>query len=219
DTAKVGSNVRLIVTASVGGISRSVQTLLASTGLVDKAVYTTQDVFNVSAKDSLGNVDDDLKVSLADSIPSIDLPALYALSTVQENDESGTFQPNNGYPNGSFYRPDGVTPNVTHCSGNLRVRGNRTVWGIFVVEGWVRIDGNAQVNGIIYVVNDNTTTIHGGGNPSTPSILGGIVSNGDIMGTGNHVYAQHWPEFMRVFCGFMRFPDGSGYQIVSWEYL
>jgi len=214
------SDVLLTVMASLDGVDRGIEVLLApGKGLVDLAIYTTGHVFNVSGKDSLGNTDPDMVVTQAESVPTIDEAALTAMSTAQGHDQfDAVFKPADGYPNGSFYQADGVTPNVTHVMNDFQVLGGRTVYGIFVVEGDVTLNGNSRIEGVIYLPNPTSTIIHGGGDPSESTITGGLVSHGDIWGTGNHISVQHWPEFMREFCKYQTGPDQSTV-IISWIYI
>jgi len=222
DTSSVSgtSQILLNVLASVGEFDRRIRIRLTpGSGLVDKAIYTTGDVFNVSGKDSLGNDDPDLVVTNASSIPTIDEATLAAMSTAQGYDQFDLlFTPVDGYPNGSFYQPDGVTPNVTHVMNDFKVEGGRTIYGIFVVEGDVVLNGSARIEGVIYLPNTTSTIITGGGNPTESTITGGLVSHGDIQGFGNHISVQHWPEFMRVFCNYQTGSDPAT-TVVSWEYL
>lgn len=222
DTTDVpgSSDIYLYVFADVDGVERKIRIRLsAGTGLVDKAIYTTGHVFNVSGKDSTGADDPDRVVTQASSVPEIDEATLAAMSTAQGHDQAvAEFDPADGYPNGSFYQPDGVTPNVTHVLNDLSVGGGRTIYGIFMVQGNVTLHGSSRINGVIYLPNPTSTIITGGGDPSESTITGGLVSHGDIWGTGNHISVQHGPEFMRVFCTFQIGPDQPP-DVIKWEFL
>lgn len=217
-----GSNeIELTVMANVGGTARGIIIQLQPGGkLADMAIFTTDDVFNVAARDSAGNLDPDRCVTNADSVPEIDQAALDSLSTDQGHDQTDTtFVPDDLYPDGSFYRPDGVTPNVTHVFNDFEVLGGRTIYGIFVVEGNVTLHGSARIEGVIYLPNPTSTIITGGGNPSESSITGGIVSHGDISGTGNHISVKHGPGFMNTFCEFQIGPDPIDFKRINWQYI
>jgi len=218
DTTRSGQETSLFINSVYGDLSSRLRIRLKSNDMSGNAVYSTGTVFNVDARDSVNTRDPSLITQAADSIPTIDVGTLSALATAQGNVEGGTFQPNNGYPSGSFFQADGVTPTVTWVNGNLRVRGNRTVYGIFVVTGWVRLDGNARVQGIIYMPNNQLLTIHGGGNPSGSSVTGGVVSEGNLVGFGNHVNVRHEPTFMRTFSKYIT-GQLPGFKILAWEYL
>lgn len=220
-TSVVGSaEVLLYVTATVGDIQSRLRLRVSpGTGLVDKAIYTTGHVFNVTGKDSTGTNDPSRVVTQAPSVPAIDEAALAAMSTPQGHDQfDALFTPSNGYPDGSFYRPDGVTPNVTHVMNDFKVKGGRTIYGIFVVEGDVVLNGSARIEGVVYLPNPTSTIITGGGDPGESSITGGLISHGNIQGFGNHISVKHWPEFMGVFCQYQIGPDSPG-QVTGWEYL
>jgi hypothetical protein len=213
--------IELIVTANAGGTERGIIIRLQPSGkLADMAIYTTGDVFNVAARDSAGNLDPDRCVTNADSVPEINQAALDSLSSDQGHDQAAPlFTPDDMYADSSFYRPDGITPNVTHVFNDFEVLGGRTIYGIFVVEGNVILHGSARVEGVIYLPNPTSTIITGGGNPSESSITGGIVSHGDISGTGNHISVRHGPGFMRTFCEFQIGPDPPGFKKINWQYI
>ena len=186
----------------------------------DYAIFTEGDVFDVSAKDSTGTLDPDRAVTNADSIPTMDQNALDSLSTDQGHDQfDDPFTPEDEYPDSSFYRPDGVTPCVTHVMNDLVVQGGRTVYGIFVVEGNVILHGSSRIQGVIYLPNPTSTIINGGGSPSESTITGGIVSHGDITGFGNHISVTHNPGFMREFCEFQIGPDPLTMPVIRWQYF
>ena len=214
------SDIILDVMASNATVNRGIRIRISTGGVMaDKAIYTTGHVFNVTAKDSTGTADPTKLVHQASSIPTIDEASLAAMSTAQGHDQWGTpFTPLTGYPNGSFYQPDGVTPNVTHVMNDMVVGGGVEIHGIFVVEGHVTLHGSSRVDGVIYLPNPTSTIITGGGIPTESSITGGIVSHGDISGFGNHISVTHWPEYMAIFCVFQTGADIMS-AIVNWQYI
>ncbi len=222
DTSEVSgsSDIILTIMATAGNTERGIQIQVTpGTGLVDKAIYTTGEVFNVSGKDSLGNPDPTRVVTQADSVPSINEDSLLAISQAQGLDTTtASFVPPTGYPAGSFYQPDGVTPNIIYVTGDMVVGGGITVWGIYVVTGNVTVHGSARINGVLYLPNETSTLITGGGNPSQSTITGGIISHGNITGTGNHISVKHNPEYMRAFCDFQTGADPAAI-VVQWSYI
>ena len=183
----------------------------------DFAIFSTGDIDNVNALDENGDPDPTLMVENAPTMPEIDDETLLAMAAAQGNVKTAeTFEPAHGYPNFNFYRT-GTTPNVTHCTGNMRVRGGRTVYGIFVVEGDITLDGSARVVGVLYMINPGHFVIHGGGSPSESSITGGVVANGDIDGTGNHITVYYNPEYMGIFETFET--GQQAVRVISWEML
>ncbi len=215
------TDILLVVQADVENANRAIEIEISNPGrLRDKAVYTTGNVFNVAGRDSLGNTDPSRVVTLADSVPSIDETTLEAMSLAQGHTQSASnFKPSNNYPSTSFYQPDGVTPNVTHVQNDMTVQGGRDIYGIFVVDGNVTAHGSSRIYGIVYLPNPTSTVITGGGNPSQSTINGGIVSHGNISGTGNHISVKHWPEYMDVFCSFLLYPGNLVFQVVDWRYI
>lgn len=230
DTSDVegSSDVLLTITAVAGEAKKEIEVLLsAKNRLVDKAIYTKGDVFNVTGKDSAGNPDSDVVITKADTIPSIDIDTLKTMATNQGHfipsdsiPADSAFAPDTNYPESSFYWSGGggTTPNVTYVEGDFTVKGSRDVYGIFVVEGNVTLHGSARVFGVIYLPNPSSTLITGGGNPGESSITGGIISHGDISGTSHHISVQHNPEYMRAFCEHQVGEDPSEFKVVSWVY-
>lgn len=221
DTSSVSGSeeVLLTVIGTVDDIQRGFLIHLIPIKLMDKAIFTTGDVNNVSGKDSLGTIDPDMVVTDAGSVPTIDEATLAAMSTAQGHDQSdATFSPGDGYPNGSFYQPDGVTPNVTHVLHDFKALGGKTLYGIFVVEGNVILNGSSRIQGVIYLPNQTSTVITGGADPTESTVTGGLISHGDIYGIGNHISVIHCPEYMRAFCQFQSGPDRLR-AVISWEYI
>jgi hypothetical protein len=183
----------------------------------DFAIFSTGDIEKVNSLDENGDPDPNLMVENAPTMPDIDDQALLDMAAAQGNVKTAaTFEPAHGYPNFNFYLT-GTTPNVTHCTGNMRVRGGRTVYGIFIVEGNITLDGSARVVGVLYMINPGHILIHGGGSPSESSVTGGIIANGDIDGTGNHITVYYNPEYMGMFETFET--GQQAVRVVSWEML
>jgi hypothetical protein len=222
DTSRVAgfSGVVLTVTSTLEKAEKQlIIRVLPGQGLRDKAIVTTGTVSGVVALDSL-RVEDPLRlISRADSIPTIKEDSLEMMSTMQGHDKFvATYKPPNGYPNGSFWQADGVTPNVTHVFGNLDLAGNEDFYGIFIVEGNVTLKGTTRFHGVLYLPNVKSTIIKGGGTPAGSTIEGAIVSHGDISGNGSHITVEHDPTFMNVFCRFQKYPDNLQNTIVLWCY-
>ena len=145
----------------------------------------------------------------------IDDQALYNLAASQSHIETGSnFSPAHNYPSGSFYY-SGQTPNVTHVLGDLLILENRTIYGIFYVEGGVTIEGNGTLDGVLYLPNESSTFIGGGGNSYPGSVIGGIISTGDIDGAGNHIYVQYEPAYLTDFSQYG--DTGASIVVYSWK--
>jgi len=48
-------------------------------------------------------------------------------------------------------------------------------------------------------VNNGSIVGHGGGSPTESSVTGGIVANGEVNGTGNHITVRYNSEYMGKF--------------------
>jgi hypothetical protein len=134
-------------------------------------------------------------------MPVIDDSTLIAMATAQSQVVVGDFEPPHGYPFFSFYY-SGTVPSVTYVQGDLKVQGGRTVYGIYLVEGDIILAGSSRVHGVLYLMNPNNVVIYGGGSPTESSVTGGIVANGDVDGTGNHISVHYNSEYMGVFGNF-----------------
>lgn len=203
-------------TGSYAGAARDIQILARyRPPLESLAVSTTGTVASVTTLDENSNPDPSLLSSEQDWSYDIDDQALYNLAASQSHLETGSsFSPANNYPNGSFFY-SGQTPNVTHVLGDLRIVGSRTVYGIFYVEGNIVIQGNATLEGVLYLSNDNSTFSHGGGSVFPGMVIGGVISTGDIDGTGSHIYVEYEPAYLTPFSQYG--DTGASIVVYSWK--
>lgn len=182
----------------------------------DFAIWAKDSVTNAGTNDAFGNPDSTLLVENAPFMPEIDYSGLTADAAAQGHVQAGDFAPPPNYPNSNFYFDLATIPNVTHVKGSLKVIAGRKVYGIFVVEGDVTIDGNARVEGIIYCPNPTSTVIYGGGNPNGASVTGGIVTYGTVDGTGNHIDVTYNPKYMKAFVKDYA-PTTPPIRVLSWQ--
>lgn len=162
------------------------------------AIFSTGNIDQVSALDELGDPAPGLLVENAITLPDIDNDALIDTATAQSHVQTSDFTPSDGYPNYNFYY-SGSNPNVTYVQGNMLVQGGRTIYGIYIVEGNITLQGSSRVEGVLYMTTPDAVIIHGGGNPSESSVTGGVVANGPVDGTGNHITIHYTPEYMTLF--------------------
>jgi len=85
------------------------------------------------------------------------------------------------------------------------------------VDGNIILHGSSRVEGVLYLRSITGIIIHGGGNPTESSVTGGIVANGDIDGTGNHITVTYNSEYMGTF-GEHEIRETLG-QVFSWREL
>ena len=222
DTSKAQEFTILTARAEFSGITRRTGLYLRNTvDLGAFALYSTGQVEEVTTLDDDGNPDPDLLVAEADSLPKIDYLGLTDRAINQGHViYDPDFRPDDNYPNGDFYYSPDV-PNVTHAVGDMTVQGGRTIYGLYVVEGNVSLHGGARLIGVLYLPNVDSEvlqiTMTGGGTPTESSVLGGIVANGDIRGTGNHITIRYKEEYMWYFGEYERPSDT--YWIVRWVEL
>lgn len=203
--------------------------------LGDLAIFATDfidtnsiETFNDST-DCIGNPTDDinenpsLMVMDAPEMIPIDKDSLYNLAIIQEALEPGhvittDVTIKNDWPaNESFYwdYPANTIPNVTLVMGNLKVQGNATIYGIFIVEENVNLEavGTPRVEGIFYLPNQRTVNLSGTGIPGF-NIVGGIVCNGNVIGSGD-IEIQYDRDYMNMFSD--HFQESRNLYILSWK--
>ena len=218
----LGHTLVMTVTSKIGSAERQVQVEFdLGMRMRDKAIITTDVDNGVSARDSLNRNDPNRLVQKADSIPTIREDSLLARATRQghliSGDSDGSTMSN------SFFQADGKTPNIYWITGDLTLEGDnqnlKQAAGIIVVLGNVTLNGSARIKGIVYLPNQMSTLIHGGGNPKENSIEGALISHGAITGTGNHANVMHRPMYMNPFCDeFQKYGDNVEDRLNRWIY-
>jgi len=182
----------------------------------DVAIFSTDDITNVTTLDEAGDPDPSLAIANAPFLPDMDDSTLIAMAIAQGHVETGNeFKPAHGYPNFNYYF-SGTTPNVTWVQKKLKVNGGRTVYGIFVVDKGIKLVGSARVEGVLYMRNNFEIVGTGGGPPPGSIVTGGIVANGEVNGTGNHITVRYNSEYMGKFGEYEELVVG---QIFSWRQL
>jgi len=214
--------LRIVSTGTYGDISKNIDVLVGvPPDLADLAVFVTDTVTEVTVKEADGSEDSDssLLIQNAPEMLPFDKDGVVALAQSQITSgtphvQPGDFEPPNNWPNGSFYYDGTTTPNVTHVGGNFTVLGGRTVWGIFIVEGQqIILEGNARLEGVLYLPNPGSVVLTGGGDPKESSVTGGIFANGSVDGAGNHISVTYDPTYMAEFGVFQL---AKNLFIISW---
>ncbi len=209
---------RVKVTASGrnGAANSQTQVVVFDRGSHEFAVWAKDTVINITTKDSLGMVNPALRMQKAPFMPKIDRQNLIDEADDQDHVRSGSkFKPEDGYPNGSFYY-SGSTPNVTHVLGNLEVKSDRTVYGIFVVEGHVALAGDSKINGILYLPNTSSTITHTGNDSDESLVKGAVLTWGSMNGTGGNIAVRHFPQFIQKFIVNYA-PENPPIRVLSWK--
>jgi hypothetical protein len=214
---------RLKIRASAGNADAAdiTQVSVFDTPFQQFAVWAKDTVISVVTKDSTGVINTDLLIQNAPFMPKIDKAGLVSAASGQsqvfnEDDESH-FHPSHGFPNGSFYHDSTAalqTANVIHVNGDLHVRDNRAVYGIFVVEGDVLLNGNAHIKGVVYLPNA-TSRVYNRESASS-KISGGVVTWGEVDGEGYTIEVKHNPKFMRALVSGYA-PDNPPIRVLSWK--
>jgi hypothetical protein len=166
-------------------------------------------LLTTTTQDSNGVGDSDLLMQNAPFMPKIDKDALLYKAVEQGNvyDNGGEphFHPLNGFPyTGGFYVDSTAVPkvaNVIHVEDDLHVKDDRTVYGIFIVEGDVLLSSNAHIKGVIYLPNASSRVYNHSSMVALESgqVTGGIVTWGEIdFGAGRQLIVRHKPEFLRT---------------------
>lgn len=163
------------------------------------AVWAKDTVQNVNSLDSLGNPNANLTMKDAPFMPKIDKAALVSAASAQshlfDEDFESHFHPSDGFPNGNFYYDLTSVANVIHIDGDLHIRNERTVYGIFIVEGDVLLSAQAKVRGVLYLPNPSSR-IYNRDNASS-QVQGGIVTWGEVDGDGYPINVRHRPQYLQ----------------------
>jgi hypothetical protein len=208
--------VKVSASGRNGTANTQTQVVVFDRGSHEFAVWAKDTVINITTKDSLGMVDPALQIQKAPFMPKIDRQSLIDEANDQDHvKDQSTFTPHDDYPNGSFYY-SGSTPNVTHVLGNLRVKSDRTVYGIFVVEGNVLLAGDSKVNGILYLPNTSSTITHTGSDTDESLVKGAVLTWGSMDGTGGNVAVRHFPQFIQKFIVNYA-PENPPIRVLSWK--
>ena len=217
DTSYDDDQLVMDVTASVEDYERTIRFELVQHPLWQKAIYVHGDVTNAYAKDSDGHVDNSLIVANQNPMPQVATSTLNSMAASQVHEQNNGWVATDNYPGtGSFYF-SGNTPNVTHVYGNMSV-GNVTIYGIYVVDGNVTLTNKrADIRGVIYLVNPETTLTAQNSYATRTELQGGIFGFGSVTASGRSLYVRHNPEYMRVFSNYVG-PIPGGTKIADWSY-
>ncbi len=217
DSTLAAKRVRVRAIGHNKNTSQMSQALLFDGNFNQYAIWVKDTVENVVARDASDNPDSSYLMFNAPFMPNIDQSALITQASAQSQVQSGAnWIPSDQYPNNSFYNY-GSTPNVTHVQGDMLVMQNRVVYGIFVVEGDVTIQGNGLVRGILYLPNTSSAIIGSGGDPSEDAkVRGGVIVWGDIDGQNRPVRVRYEPTFMSSFKNNFA-PNNPPMRVLSWQ--
>jgi hypothetical protein len=221
-----GWDVKITSNATYENLSKTIEVVVRMPPeLGETAIFATDiiDTNSVStfedSTDCIGNPTDEdnedpsLMVMNAPEMVPIDKDSLIKLAYIQDAIEPGHVITTDvtikkDWPaNASFYAdyPANTIPNVTYVNGNLKVQGNATIYGIFVVEKDVIMEavGTPRVEGIIYLPNQYNVSISGVGIPGF-NVVGGIIANGQVLGSGN-IDVQFDRDYMKMFSDQFQF--------------
>ena len=183
DTARIqGGSDSLNVTART---SDGTQTNIGVV-LEDVAVWTTGNVTNITIFGNNSNQNSNLVARNSSSVMVMNVVALQATPGAEVLSGNKTINSNHSSTgNTNFYQSDGVTPNVTIVNGNLTVGRRGRLYGIVVVTGNLTIQrnwsSNGRIEGVVYMPTPGSTISM----QKNTQIRGGVLSNGDIIGTSS----------------------------------
>jgi len=192
-------------------------------GLEDVAVWTIGSVSNITILDNNGTSNSKLVARNASSVMVMNLAALGAVQNAKVFSSNKTI--NSTYsPTGNtdFYQSDGVTPNVTIVNGNLTIGKDGIVYGIVVVTGNLTIQSGGwlpfrfgHIEGVVYLPNSGSTISM----QESTEIYGGVLSNGNVTGTGSGGIIRHITNYLNTFKQFQLDPNAQWAPgIGSWTY-
>ena len=197
------------------------EVVVFDTGFHEFAVWAKDTVIHVITRDSANVLDNNLLMQKAPYMPRIDYDGLYSAAMTQghlENEDFlGHFHPSPNFPNSQFYYDSSavsVVPNVIHVDGDLHVREDYIVYGIFIVEGDVLLDENARVRGVLYLPNAASKIYNNDNDDSR--VTGGIVTWGKIDGKNDYIIVRHRPEYLRALVGNYA-PNNPPIRVLTWK--
>lgn len=220
DSAGAAPKAHQVKIRSASG-STTTEVVVFDSEFHDFAVWAKDTVINVITRDSTGAENTDLLVQKAPFMPKIDKDGLYSEAMDQGHlcaeDIFSHFHPGDGFPNDSFYYDSTVVtqrPNVIHVDGDLHVRDDRTVYGIFIVEGDVLLDENSRVRGVLYLPNASSRIYNNDNDDSR--VTGGIVTWGTVDGENDYIIVRHRPEYLRALVkSFV--PNNPPIRVLTWK--
>lgn len=193
------------------------QALLFDGSFNQYAIWVKDTAANVIAKDASDIADSSYLMFNAPFMPNINHSQLLTTASSQGHVQSGaSWIPNDTYPNNDFYE-SGSTPNVTHVQGDMLVMQGRAVYGVFIVEGDVTIQGDGRVRGILYMPNTSSTLIGSGGDPGEDAkVRGGVIVWGDIDGQNRPVRVRYESSYMNSFKSNFA-PNNPPLRVLTWQ--
>lgn len=214
DTGLASSRLKVFSTGKNADLSMTSEVILFDGEFSEFAVWAKDSVNDVTTRDSTGVIDTTLVIDHAPFMPDIDYTNLLNAATSQGHTPGDNpFEPGDGYPSTNFYY-SGLTPNVTHVNGDLRVLAGRTVYGIFIVEGATQLFDGATIEGVVY--SPNTGTLISNSGSAASYINGGIVTWGAADGLGFQINVDHEPEYMRALASNYA-PNNPRMRVLSWK--
>jgi hypothetical protein len=211
----LGPNRLRILSAGHNGDGTYLTTVVVFDGAFNEfAVWAKDNVANVITKDALNNNNPSLLVANAPYMPDIDDNDLVNDAASQGHFHAGDFEPPDDYPNHHFDY-FGSTPNVTHIQGDLLLRSDRKIYGIFIVGGDAILEGESQIRGVLYLPNASSAVTHGGGGAES-TVRGGIVTRGTIDGGSDHITVRHTPSYLEAFASNY-VPSNPPVRVLSWQ--
>jgi hypothetical protein len=103
----------------------------------------------------------------------------------------------------TFWRdsPADTQPYITWVTGDMILTGEKTLYGIFLVEGdRVSFSGEIRLHGVLFAPNALEVKIPGEGSFGSPSIRGQVVTGaGGVKSTGSEIGVQLVGEYVEAF--------------------
>jgi len=211
------------ISASAGNADNSnlTQVVVFDRGFQEFAVWAKDTVIDATTYDSLGIDAPQLRMLDAPFMPKIDKAVMVGDAAgqghVYSEDSESHFHPSHGFPNGSFYHDSTASSqvaNIIHVVGDLHLRDNRIVYGIFIVEGDVLLNENAKVRGVLYLPN-SSSRVYNRENANS-SVVGGIVTWGEVDGDGYQILVRHKPPYLyKLVSNYAA--DNPPIRVLSWK--
>lgn len=219
DNSKGPNFLRVVATSSNDNRSQSVSASVFDARFTDFAVWAKGSVTDVETRDEADNPDTTLRRASAPFMPQIVRNALIQSALDQWHVHSGSeFRPTSHYPSNQNFYYSGTIPNVTYVQGDLVVEYDRRVYGIFVVEGHVKLYGKARVEGVLVLPN-STSVISHEGLLDNSTVRGGVLTWGSmkrntlVFRTRVRIRSEYWQKFADK----LYVPSNPPIRVLSWQ--
>jgi len=220
DNSEVGGAIQIITSAPTDNdeISSSITASARIMPISQIPLWTADDAEGIfRIYDNGGTRDDGLCQTDADSVPQFNTAYFWANADEQH---ATAVTVNSDFPSGAtdFWQAPGI-PWITYVRGDLTVRQEVDLYGIFIVQGDITIRKGVDIHGVVYQPDAGSEFKINLGLYSY-DIDGGLIINGDLNHNGlSYLDIRHDQNYMNAFyTQYAHATEPSLTRIESWTY-